>query len=115
MSPAYIEADKSPLDDFLTTSQAAERVDTSVRTIHRLIAAGNLGVDSIGNKKLMRRSELLDVWHKQPQKGTGHGSDQLRLEYWKAFSNLLNWQERFSKLHTQSIDPRPQSWFAITL
>lgn len=46
------------MDEYLTTSQVAKRLGTSMRTVQRLISRGIITAEKVGNLMLIRPSEV---------------------------------------------------------
>jgi excisionase family DNA binding protein len=94
---------------YLTTSQAAERAGVSIRTIQRMIERKDLPCESVGKEALISIGELDAAFARMSQvPKVGRAAPQMKLDYWKTFAALLEWQGFRPKAKPQS-----EQWLAF--
>jgi excisionase family DNA binding protein len=93
---------------YISTAEAAERCGVSIRTIQRMIERGELPVELVGNQAVIPIKELDAVFERMAQvPKVGRGAPQLKLDYWSAFAELLEWQGWPKR------KPRSEQWMAF--
>src|ERR1051326_374303 len=96
---------------YLSTAEAAEKAGVSVRTIQRMIDREELAAERVGNQLLISIKELDDVFERMAQvPKIGRAAPQLKIDYWTAFGELLDWQGWPYK-HK----PRSEQWMAFSV
>ena len=108
-SNAIWESLKTMSLPYLSTAEAAERSGVSIRTIQRMIERGELPAELVGTQLLIPITELDALFERMAQvPKVGRAAPRLKLDYWTAFWELLNWQD-----FPQKVKPQSEQWMAF--